>query len=57
MQFYHPNIFIAGSIGNSEIPIFKDRFIKDKTKIYVCTGSECKLPVETVEEALKQIEN
>lgn len=55
-ELYISNIVRSGSIGKSELPIFKDRFVKDKTKIYVCTGSECKLPVETVEEALKQLE-
>jgi len=52
---YIPNIVKAGSTGKSELPIFKDRIIKDKTLIYICTGSECKLPVETVEEALTMI--
>ncbi|MCD4683843.1 MAG: thioredoxin domain-containing protein [Bacteroidales bacterium] len=55
-RLYFPNIIRAGSIGKSELPIFKDRFVKDKTMIYVCTGSECKLPVENIEEALGQIE-
>lgn len=53
---YLPNIIKTGSAGISELPLFKDRFIKDKTMIYVCTGSECKLPVENIKEALGQIE-
>lgn len=52
---YFPDIIKAGSSGGSKLPVFKDRFVKDKTKIYVCTGNECKLPVESVEEAIKQI--
>jgi len=52
---YLSNIIKAGSSGVSELPIFKNRFVDDKTMIYVCTGNECKLPVETVEEALRQI--
>jgi len=55
-DLYIPNIFRAGSIGKSELPIFKDRFVKDKTIIYVCTGIECKLPVEKVKEALKLLD-
>jgi len=56
-ELYIPNIVRAGSIGKSELPIFKERFVKDKTMIYVCTGSECKLPVESIDEALKQLKN
>lgn len=52
---YLPNTIKAGSLESSELKIFKDRFIKNKTKIYVCTGNECKLPVETIKEALKQL--
>ena len=52
---YFPNTIIAGSNNNSNLPIFKDRFIEGKTMIYVCTGNECKLPVETAEDALNQI--
>jgi len=54
---YYPNIIKVGSTGSFEFPVFKDRIVDGKTMIYVCTGSECKLPVETVEEALKQMKN
>ena len=55
-KYHFPNIIKAGSLEGSEMKIFYDRFVQNKTKIYVCTGNECKLPVETIEEALKQIE-
>ncbi|MEZ5195544.1 MAG: thioredoxin domain-containing protein [Bacteroidales bacterium] len=51
---YLPNIIKAVSISNSDLPVFKDRFVRDKTLIYVCSGSECKLPEETIKKALQQ---
>lgn len=52
-----PNALIVGSISESEAPLFKDRYFKDETFIYVCQNSTCKLPVGTVEEAIRQMEN
>lgn len=48
---YYPAILWAGSIKSSGIPLLKNRFIKGKTLIYVCTGSNCQMPVETADEA------
>ncbi len=52
-----PNALIVGSIAESEAPLFKDRYFEDETFIYVCQNSTCKLPVRTIDEALKQMEN
>jgi uncharacterized protein YyaL (SSP411 family) len=52
---YHPGIFICGSERSGELPVFQDRFIEGETMIYVCTGSECKLPTSSVEEARFQL--
>lgn len=52
---YIPNTLIIGSKKKSELPIFKDRYAKNETYIYVCQNSTCKLPVTTPEEAFKQI--
>lgn len=54
---YIPNALIVGSTSESEAPLFKDRYFEDETFIYVCQNSTCKLPVKTVEEAIKQLEN
>ncbi len=50
---YQPNIIWAFSKKSSNIPILKDRFIENKTLIYVCENGACQLPVESVEEANK----
>ena len=46
------------SLGQSEsnLPLVKNRFVVGKTLIYVCENNACKLPTESVDEALKLIE-
>ncbi len=39
----------------AEIPVFINRFTSDKTLIHNCEMGRCKMPVEKVEEVLKQI--
>jgi uncharacterized protein len=50
---YRPNIISAFSKNTSEIPLLKDRFVPGKTLIYVCREGACKLPVETISEAIE----
>jgi uncharacterized protein len=54
-QHYLPNAIFAYSGEVSAHPLFKNRFVQDKTLIYVCRNQACNLPVETIEEALEQI--
>ncbi len=54
-KYYLPNILIASSTKSSDSPLIKDRFIEDKTYIYVCVNNACKLPVSSAKEALKLI--
>lgn len=51
-RHYLPHALRAGSAGSSEVAIVKNRVEADSTRIYVCSGNECKLPVESVEAAL-----
>ena len=50
------NTILALSRDGSELPLLKNRQVTGKTMIYVCRNNTCQLPVEGVEEALKQIE-
>jgi uncharacterized protein len=50
------NTILAPGLDGSELPLLKNREVAGKTLIYVCKNSSCQLPVESVEEALKQIE-
>ncbi|MFS4491368.1 thioredoxin domain-containing protein [Maribacter sp. 2308TA10-17] len=52
-----PNTIIIGSQDDSELPLFEDRFQAGETYIYVCQDRVCKLPVNTVGDAIKQLEN
>ena len=53
---YLPNKLIAGSEVESDQEIFEGRYQKGETLIYVCVNNACKLPVRSVDEALKLIE-
>lgn len=49
---YLPTALFAG--GNTEnLPILKQRLIKDKTMIYVCEDKACNLGVESADDALE----
>ena len=50
-----PNTLIVGSTAASELPLFKNRYEADDTYIYVCQNSTCKLPVNTIVEAMEQL--
>jgi len=49
------NTIFAPSTGASNLPLLKERFVAEKTLIYVCENQTCKVPVETIEETLVQL--
>ena len=51
-----PNVIFALSDKTSDLPLVKNRFVNGKNNIYVCKNKSCLLPTESVDEALKQIE-
>ena len=52
---FTPNSWIIYTTKESSVPIFENRYVKNKTLIYVCKKGVCQLPTETVEEALQQM--
>jgi uncharacterized protein YyaL (SSP411 family) len=50
------NAILAGSAISSELPLLKDRMVPGKTMIYICENNTCGLPVESVEEAIEQLD-
>ncbi len=50
------NAILAVSAKDSSLPLLTGRFDPQKTMIYVCEEQSCKQPVETIEEALLQLE-
>ncbi|WP_299991748.1 thioredoxin domain-containing protein [uncultured Pontibacter sp.] len=56
-SFYIPNMLLAGTESQSELPLLKDRSaINGKTTVYVCYNKTCLLPVHTAAEALEQLQ-
>jgi uncharacterized protein len=49
------NAIFALSPEGSALPLLKDRFVTDKTLIYVCENESCGLPAGTIDEALEQL--
>ena len=52
---YLPNILIAGSKAESNLPIMKNRYNQSETLIFVCVDGTCKLPVTETSKALDQL--
>jgi uncharacterized protein YyaL (SSP411 family) len=44
-----------GTETSEYLPLLEQKFVRDKTLIYVCLEKSCKLPVEEVEKAKKQL--
>ena len=51
-----PNKLIVGSSKKSSLPLLQYKFNEEETTIYVCIDGACKLPVNSTEKALEQIE-
>ena len=52
---YLPNSIIAATqLEANDLPLFKNRYVKDKTLIYVCKDNTCNLPTANVSNAVKQ---
>lgn len=51
-----PHVLWAFSSSASELPLFNNRFVPDKTLVYVCEEGACKMPVEQPELAIAMIE-
>jgi len=49
------NTILAVSAKASDLPLVKNRYVSDATLIYVCENNSCKIPVRTVDEALRQL--
>ena len=48
---YQPQLVVAAITGESNLPLFKGRYTKDKTHIFVCRDNVCQLPVEDLQDA------
>ncbi len=55
-RHFEPFATIMGTTSKSSLPLLQDKEVSDKNTIYVCYNKTCKLPVQTVADALKQME-
>ncbi|MCF6297478.1 MAG: glycoside hydrolase family 127 protein, partial [Flavobacteriaceae bacterium] len=54
-QNYIPNKLIVGSTKESNLPLLEYKYSENQTTIFVCVDGACQLPVNEIDEALKQI--
>lgn len=55
-KHYLPNAIFVVTASPSELDILKDRYVNDKTLIYVCKNKSCQMPTSVVKEAVELIE-
>lgn len=54
---YYPNVLFQTSTIESDLPLLKERFFEGETYVYVCQNRVCLRPVESVKEAIEQMES
>ena len=52
---YIPNTIVAGATFENNLPLLTNKFVEDRTLIYVCVNGTCKMPLEQISKALKLI--
>ncbi len=55
-KHYLPNAIFVVTAFPSKLDILKDRYVNDKTMIYVCKNKSCQMPTSDIKEAVKLIE-
>ncbi|WP_372751985.1 thioredoxin domain-containing protein [Labilibaculum sp.] len=55
-KLFLPNVLISGSTKESDLPLLKNRYVKNKTTFYLCVNKSCQLPVTNVNDLLKQLD-
>jgi len=48
---YLPQAVVSATTKESDLPLFRNRFLKDKTHIFVCRNNVCQLPLEKLQDA------
>ena len=52
---YLPNVLIAGSTSESNIPLMEERYFENETLYYLCVDSACKLPQKEPQKIINEI--
>ena len=56
-EVYIPNKIICASENEAQLPLLKNRFMKNSTMIYVCVNNSCNYPTTDSSIALKQLKD
>ncbi len=56
-QHYLPHVLLLGGAKEGKLALLQNKLVKGRTTIYVCQQKSCQRPVESAEEALKQLKN
>jgi len=51
LQNNSKKIILAGTVGESTLPIFSDKTLENETMIYICQSGRCLLPTNNINEA------
>lgn len=54
-QQYVPNKLLIGSETKSDLTLLKNKWVEDRTTLYVCINKSCQLPTTEITDALKLI--
>ena len=54
-KHYLPQTIYFGSTHEEDLPLLESKLQQGKTLIYVCINKTCKRPVESTDEALRQL--
>ena len=54
---YLPNTVFAGTEKDGELDLVQNRFAEGQTLIYVCLQGSCKLPIDSIEQTLTQLQS
>jgi len=54
-QKYLPNVLVAGTSNESNLPFLKNRFIKNELLFYVCQNKTCLAPIKNSEALYKEL--
>jgi hypothetical protein len=55
-QHYLPQMLLYGAKDKSKLALMEGKFVKGQTLVYVCQNRACKMPVSTVEDAVKLLQ-
>lgn len=56
-KMYHPNVIVAGSTDESDIPFLEGRFAMGETMFYLCRNKTCNLPVNDLSTVINDLCN